>query len=558
VPQISAEDFAERLFYPWETLGKLLARVCDCGGRAVVEFVFGEHHLDVDRRELRRSAELIAVEPQVFDLLVYLVRNREHVVSKDDLIASVWRGRIVSESTIASHIHAARRAVGDNGAAQHLIRTVPRKGIRFIGSVRECKYSGPGIISAIVQDGFPRPRLALPDKPSIAVLPFANLSSDPDQDYFADGMVEEIITALSRYPSLFVIARGSSFAYKHHAVDVRQVGHQLGVRYILEGSLRKSGHRIRVAAQLAESETGKQLWAERYDRELTDIFAVQDNITEATTTAVAPAIAAAERHRAMRMPPENLDAWATYQRGLWHFYKFTPGDNVLAHSYFQQAIDIDPNFGAGYKGLAWTHIHTAGVLGTRTPAEAYSSAEALARKAVARDPTDAEAHSTLSGTMLWSHGDYDGARTEAELALEISPNLAFGHAALAAALVYSGHTTEGLAALEVSMRLDPQYPMMPLRLTLMALGLYFAREYEAAAEAAKRAIRSNPDFPLAYRWLAASLGQLGQAAEAKEALEKAVALAPASFNMYVRRVPWHQPDDHAHMIAGLLKAGWKG
>src|SRR5262249_5878282 len=156
--------------------------------------------------------------------------------------------------------------------------------------------------------------------------------------------------------------------------------------------------------QLVESETGKHLWAERYDRELADIFAVQDNITEAVTTAIAPAIAAAERQRAMRMPPQNLHALAAYQRGLWHFYKLTPDDNILAHSYFQQSIDIEPNFGAGYKGLAWTHIHTAGVLGTLSPAEAYNSAETLAHKAVVRDPTDAEAHSTLSGTMLWSRG----------------------------------------------------------------------------------------------------------------------------------------------------------
>jgi adenylate cyclase len=389
------------------------------------------------------------------------------------------------------------------------------------------------------------------------VLPFANLSSESDQDYFADGMVEEITTALSHYPSLFVIARASSFTYKHHEVDVRQVGRQLGVRYILEGSIRRSGRRIRVTTQLVESETGKHIWAERYDRELADIFAVQDNITEATTTAIAPAIAAAERHRAMRIPPENLDAWAAYQRGLWHFYKLTPDDHALADNYFQQAIAIEPNFGAGYKGLAWTHIHTAGVIGTHAPTELYSSAEALARKAVARDPSDAEARSTLSGTMLWARGDYDGARTEAELALEISPNLAYGHASLANALIFSGHPKEGLDALEVSVRLDPLYPMMPLRWNLMAVGLYFAREYAAAAEVAKCAIRSNPDFPLAYRWLAASLGQLDQHAKAKEALDKAVAIAPASFNMYVRRVPWHRPDDYAHMIAGLRKAGWK-
>jgi adenylate cyclase len=213
-----------------------------------------------------------------------------------------------------------------------------------------------------------RQLLQLPDKPSIAVMPFANMSGDPEQDFFADGMVEEIITALSRYPSLFVIARNSSFAYKGRAVDVKQVGRELGVRYILEGSVRRAGNRIRVSAQLVETETANHIWAERYDRDLANIFVVPDEITDAVTISTAPAIADAERQRAMRKPPESLDAWAAYQRGLWHLFKITRDDMALAQRYFQQAIDLDPAFAAGYKGLAWAHIQAAGVHGMRIPA----------------------------------------------------------------------------------------------------------------------------------------------------------------------------------------------
>ena len=190
----------------------------------------------------------------------------------------------------------------------------------------------------------PAPSLALPDKPSVAVLPFTNMSGDQEQEFFSDGIAEDIVTALSRYPSLFVIARNSCFTYKGRVVDVKQVGRELGVRYVLEGSLRKSGNRIRVTAQLVEAETGKHVWAERYDRDLADIFALQDEITEAVTIALVPAIADAEQHRALRKPPESLDAWAAYQRGMWHLSKASAEDNALAEKFFQRAIDLDPIF----------------------------------------------------------------------------------------------------------------------------------------------------------------------------------------------------------------------
>jgi adenylate cyclase len=398
--------------------------------------------------------------------------------------------------------------------------------------------------------------LPLPDKPSVAVLPFVNMSGDPEQEFFTDGIAEDVITAMARYPSLFVIARNSSFTYKGRTVDVKQVGRELGVRYVLEGSVRKAGNRIRVTAQLVEAETGKHVWAERYDRELSDIFAVQDEITEAVTIAIAPAIAGAEQQRAMRNPPGSLDAWAAYQRGLWHASKATTEDNASAQRFFQQAIDLDPAFSGAYVGLAMAQTQAANFQ-TLGRAETMRSTEALARRAIALDGADAEARSLLSGT-LFCRADYEGALAEAELALAMTPNLAFAHHMLGAALIFSGHPKEGLIALEKSIRLDPRDPRSDLRLNQMALGLYFSRDYAAAVEVAKRAIRSYPDFAHPYRWLAAALGQLGRTEEATEALEKAITVVPGAFEARVReRVPWMRPGDHAHMLEGLRKAGWR-
>ena len=398
-------------------------------------------------------------------------------------------------------------------------------------------------------------RLPLPDKPSLAVLPFTNMSGDPEQEFFADGIAEDIITALSRCPWLLVIARNSSFTYKGRAVDLKQVGHQLGARYVLEGSVRCAADRIRVTAQLVEAETGNHIWANRYDRDLADIFSMQDEITEAVSVAVAPAIADAEVRRAVRQPTGNLDAWAAFQRGQWHMNKFNPNDNALAQKFFQKAVDIDPTFAGGYKGLAWAQCQSAATLQTRNLVEAQCLAETLARRAVALDPVDAEAHACLALT-LWLRGDYQGALAEAGQALTISPNFAFAHALLGAALIFSGQPRVGIAAVRTAIRLDPHDPMLPSRLTHITVGFYFCREYETAVEVAKQAIRSNPDYPLTYRWLAAALGQIGEANDAKKAMEKAIGIAPGSFDMYVRnRVPWMRLEDHAHMLEGLRKAG---
>lgn len=284
-----------------------------------MQFVFECHVLDVDRRELTRGSEMVALGPQVFDLLVYLIRNRERVVSKDDLLDVVWQGRTVSESTLTSHINAARRAVGDNGHDQRLIRTIARKGFRFVGNVRQDDPAEAAAPPAPAPGGpgeAPDPMLGIPDRPSIAVLPFANLSGDSEQDYFADGMVEDITVALSRIRWLFVIARSSSFTFRGRAVDVMHAGRELGVRYILDGSIRRAANRVRITGQLIDAGTGTHLWADRFEGTLEDLFELQDQITASVVGAIAPQLERAEIERVQRKPTGSLEAYDVYLRAM--------------------------------------------------------------------------------------------------------------------------------------------------------------------------------------------------------------------------------------------------
>ncbi|MGH7113544.1 MAG: winged helix-turn-helix domain-containing protein, partial [Stellaceae bacterium] len=416
------------------------------------EISLGRFRLDVARRELRRDGRSVRLGSRALDILFVLAAAEGALVTKDELMARVWPGVVVAENNIHVHISALRRALDDNGAGESAIVTVPGRGYRLVRS----PGSPAADRSALGQS------LPVPDEPSLAVLPFLNLSADPKQEYFADGIAEDIITALSRYPSLFVIARSSCFTYKGRAVGVKEVGRELGVRYVLEGSLRKAGNRIRVGVQLVEAETGSHLWAERYDRNLADIFAVQDEITQVVTVAIAPAIADAELRRAMRRPPDSLDAWLAYQRGLWHLGKATGDDNLLAVKFFEQAIDLDPTFSGAYGGLAMARATAADFQG-RFLTETENEVAALARRAVTLDPANSEARSTLA-SVLYRRADYDGAVAEAESALATCPNLAHAHGVLGAVLVFSGRPQRGLAALEINIRLDPRGPQRVIRL----------------------------------------------------------------------------------------------
>jgi TolB-like protein len=300
-----------------------------------VQFHFSDHVLDAGLRELTRDGQAVAVEPQVFDLLIYLVENRERVITKDDLIENIWHGRIVSESTLTSRVNSARKAVGDSGREQTLIRTIARKGFRFVGEV-QARPKAVEEKSTIEANGAPFKSADDPQSPStpqplpidraaIAVLPFTNISGEPEQEYFSDGITEDIITALSKLRWFYVIARNSSFSYKDKSTHLKQIGEDLGVNYVVEGSVRKDGERVRITAKLNDVVTGSHLWAERYDRDLADVFAVQDEITQAVVAAVEPQLYAAEDFRARRKAPGNMDAWDLVMRALSHYWRGQSG-----------------------------------------------------------------------------------------------------------------------------------------------------------------------------------------------------------------------------------------
>ena len=391
-----------------------------------MHYLFDGYALDTERRELRRGAELVSVGPQVFDLLAYLVQNAERVVSKDDLLESVWRGRVVSESTLTSHINLARKAIGDRGADQRLIRTVARKGVRFVGDVVKEKPSSAGAQPALneLTDSREASILALPDKPSIAVLPFVNLSNDSEQEYFADGMVEDIITELSRTSWLFVIARNSSFVYKGRSVDAKSVGRQLGVRYLLEGSVRKEGACVRIAAQLIDTATGAHLWAECFEGAFDSVFEVQDQVSEAVVGAFSPKLEWAEIQRAKRKPTENLDAYDYFLRGMACTYQRGRDATTDALGLFSQAIDLDKEFASAYGMAAWCYVWRQyngwAIDRSREAAEGAR----LARRAVELGKNDAIALSRGGYALSFLAGEFESGRVFVDRALQLNPNLA--------------------------------------------------------------------------------------------------------------------------------------
>jgi TolB-like protein/Tfp pilus assembly protein PilF len=523
-----------------------------------VQFLFDDHTLDADRRELRRGAERIAVEPQVFDLLVYLVQNRDRVVSKDDLIASVWRGRIVSDSTLTSRINAARKAIGDSGGDQKLIRTVPRKGLRFVATVlTQANAVEPGEATGSPPDEIPglsRPALPLPDRPAIAVLPFTNMSGDPEQEYFSDGISEDIITALSKLRWFFVIARNSSFVYKGKAVHMKQVAEELGVGYVVEGSVRKGGDRVRITAQLNDVATGSHLWAERYDRGLADVFAVQDEITEAIVAAIEPQLYAAENFRAQRKPPDSLDAWDLVMRALSHYWRVTRQDNVVAQALLEKAIAIDPNYGQALGVLATSHTFSAH-MGWEDMAASAPIAERAALAAIRADSEDPWAHCALGSVYLLARG-FDDSLAEFELALRLNPNFSLAQGYYGLALSYCGRWEEGDLAARRALRLSPRDPFSAIYYGIAAYAQFVGRNYDEAMRLSRESIRQRSDFVGAHRVLAASAGMAGQAEIATAALQELRRAQPnISLAWIASRMPIKQDADREHYLEAFRRAG---
>ncbi|MBM3538403.1 MAG: tetratricopeptide repeat protein [Alphaproteobacteria bacterium] len=695
------------------------------GIEAGVELFYANHRLDTERRELSRDREPITVEPQVFDLLVFLIENRDRVVSKDDLIAGVWGGRIVSDSTLTSRINAARRAIGDSGERQALIRTYARKGIRFVGEVREgntpaasktaqpsnapaaaailaaapagpgapvdpgdgaalrrlalqrdvitgfivahrgqilasadehilarftdlsdavsaasdfqrelgarnaplpesarllfgvgiaiegggrsgspegdgarlavriAEAAGPG---AVCVSGEVRARAAMPPdlwftdtvagkpadtaqplriyrvhsnapaavagftetggRPSVAVLPLNNLSGDPQQDYFADGITEDIITALSKHRSLVVIARNSAFAFKDHGTDVRRVGVDLGADYVVEGSVRRIDQRVRITVQLVETDGGRHIWAERYDRSLDDIFEMQDEITAAVAARIEPEVGTAERLRTEKKPAQALHAWDFFRLGTKHFYRPTIDDNREAQRLFRRAIELNAELAEAYGFLSYAIVLSMVYFDVPPDPERLNEAVAIAKKGVELDDQDALIRFMYGRALLASRA-YGHALSELEIALDLNPNLAVVYCGLGDSLAYEGKPRDAIPYFEKAIKLSPYDPQRWAFYSYRSLAHLFAHEFEPALEWAQKATRIPNCHYWAFSHRVAALGHLGRADDIRLAIAELMQRNPDFSCRFARERLFYlkDPAQIELYVEGLGKAG---
>src|SRR6201991_3281157 len=499
----------------------------------------------------------MVVTPQVFDLLDYLIRIRERVVSKDDIIGAVWNGRIVSDAALTTRLNAVRNAIGDSGEEQRLIKTLPRKGFRFVGTVREAQRPA----SAAVTDNpahQPKPGLPLPDRPSVAVLPFTNLSSDPEQDYFAHGMVEDIITALSRFKALFVIARNSSFTYKGRAVDVKQVGRELGVRYLLEGSVRKAANRVRITGQLVDTATGAHLWAERFDGGLGDIFELQDQVTESVVGAIAPAVEKAEIERAKRKPTESLDAYALYLRGSDRLYQVASRQaNEEALRFFNSAIELDPDFASAYGRAA----HCYGIARANgwfsDTANEIAEVKRLAQRAGELGKDDAIALACGGWALAVVVRDLEVGAGLIDRALVLNSNLAEAWGFAGWVKNWLGEPELAIERFARAIRLSPLDPSLLRMPSGTAHAHFFLGRYDDAASWAAMALQDNPDYQPGLRIAAASNAMAGRPELAHKAVARLRLLNPTLRVSTLKDVlgPFRRAEDLLRYEEGLRQAG---
>jgi adenylate cyclase len=512
----------------------------------VATYRFEGFVLDVRRGSLLTAAgEELPLRRQSFEMLCLLVENAGRLLDRDTINRAIWSDITVTDDSITQCVRDIRRAIGDD--AQRILKTVPRRGYLFDVVIAHDPPTAPSLPGPSPPDPSP-PGLALPDKPSLVVLPFQNMSGDPEQVYFIDGLVEDITTALSCIRSLFVIARNSAFNYQGRTVDVRQIGRDLGVRYALEGSVRRAGNRLRVTAQLIDATSGGHVWAERYDRNVSDIFAVQDEIATSVAGVIEPALADAEQRRVLRKPPERLDAWEAYQRGLWHFNKYGSDENQAAQTFFRRAIALDPNFAPGHYGYALALQWEIWYYSTRPFSEVQKLPREEALIAVSLDDKDAMGHAVLAHMRMWG-SEWEAAIAEARTAVALNPNGSFGISMLGCVLGFGGYHEEALGRLQQAMRASPHDPLTSLWLLWIGIIQFNARQFAAAVETLRQVVRLRPGYPQSQMVIAAALGHLGQFGEARDVLLRAQPRDPR----YVQP-PWLRPEDCALRMEGIRLA----
>jgi TolB-like protein len=506
------------------------------------EISFGRFRVNLARRELYRDDGPVRLGRRALDILCVLASAGGAVVSKDELMTRVWPGVVVEENNLQVHISALRKALEGDSNGESWIVTVPGRGYRLLPPQQPPAAAEPG--------------LPLPDKPSIAVLPFANLSNDPDQEYFADGMVEDIITALSRIPWLFVIARNSSFTYKGKPIDMRQVGRELGVRYVLEGSVRKASNRVRITTQLIEAATGGHVWADHYDGPLDDIFDLQDQITASVAGIIEPKLRHAEMQRARRKPTESLDAYDLYLRALAQ-YNVSPEGNSEALQLLRRAIELDPKYAAPYALAARCHVFQQS-WGWVSPADpALAEGVRLAKLATSLGRDDPDTLSMAAMTLRQLAGDVQGAAALIDRALALNPNSALAWRISGSLQTSFGKPELAIAHLERAARLSPLDAEGAWCSFFIAIAHFMAGRYEEASSWTDKTLHDLPDYPPALRMKAATSALLGRAEEGRAWVERLLAVTPdatiSSMRLYYRGF-WQKAGLEAY-LDGLRKAG---
>jgi TolB-like protein/class 3 adenylate cyclase len=514
---------------------------------------FGDFELDLALFELRNNGARVPTEPQVFDLLAFLVRNGERTITKEEIFDEIWSGRIVSDAALSSQIKSARRAVGDDGASQHTIRTVHGRGFRFIASTQKPVTPPPnGLALSIPSDMM----TVISAKPSVAVLPFENLNRNADENYLADGISEDISTALSKNRWLTVIARNPAFAFRNSTDSIKTIGQKLAANYVVTGSVRKAGQRVRITSQVVDTETEHSVWSERFDRKVEDMFDLQDEITEIVTAQIEAELGLSEQRKAERRPRKNRGAWDLYHLGVSEFYKFTLEGNLKCQDLLRQALELDSEFASAHARLAYAIV--LGMVYFDIPAEDSRLNEALkaSKRAIELDDQDANSYFTL-GRVHLARREYDLAIDALEYALELNPCLAVTYCGLGDSLAYEGRLDEAIEQFEVAIRLSPHDPFRWAFFSYRALAHLFRGEYVEAARWSRKSVQIPNAQYWAHAHLVASLGHLGESEKANTAIAELRMIKPEFDIKFAKEHLFYlkREDQLEIYTSGLRKAG---
>ena len=506
---------------------------------------FGRYRLEPGAG-LTSGAREVHLTPKALALLSYLAERPGDVITKDELFGAIWPETTVGDAALVTCIQELRKALRDDARKPRYIETLHRRGYRFIGKATPAR-------PAAAVDHEP-PALPLPDRPSIAVLPFDNMSDDPDQEHFADGMSEDLITGLSRIRWLFVIARNSTFVYKQRAVDVKHVARELGVRYVLEGSVRRAGNRLRVSAQLIDATTGGHHWAERYDRELGDIFAVQDEITRSVAGAIEPHLLAAEGVRALSRSSDDLGAWELVARAKTHFGRLTHAEYERAIEPLEKAVASYPDYAPAQSLLGFCLVFAAH-MGWNDRAEGLLRGHQHAARAIALDDRDPWGYSAVAYCALMERRT-DESIASFRQAVHLNPSSAAAHCHLGRGLAFAGRDREAIEHGEEAIRLSPFDPEMALFFGAIAVAHFTAGRFADAIRSSMEAQRLRPGFLGSRRLLCASLALAGRLAEAQALLTGIRREQPELSIEWIRAsVPYQTPDLMERFLDGMRKAG---